>query len=167
LAEDERLARVELESKVAWRRIGQREKSHMASYLNRFAGESALIVHSPNDIEASTFALDIAGALQKAKWQASEPLEILRMREGPVSFGTNPPPPTGVQVWSTEDKTSREAALALVDQLTAMGFDANLSTEAASLLKIHPEPHRIVVSVEHKPEGAQGEYKLRQQASWR
>jgi len=165
LAEDERLARVELESKVAWRRLGAKEQSQIASHLKQFSGEPALIAHSPNDIEAATFATEIATALQMAGWKVPEPLEILSLREGPVPLGTNPPLPTGVRVWSTGDETGRKAALAVVGELTSRGFDAAVSKDISSLLGIHPTPTRVVLSVEHKPEGAQGEYKLRRVGS--
>jgi hypothetical protein len=163
LAEDERLARVELESKVAWRRIDPKAQSELASHLSRFAKEPALIAYNPNDVEASTFASDIALTLHAAKWDVTEPLAVLSLREGPVPFGTNPRLPTGVLVWCTDDEASRTAATALVEQLSSRGFDAIISPERRNLLGIHPTTTRVVMSVEHKPEGAQGEYKLRQQ----
>jgi len=160
LAEDERTARVELESKVAWRKLDNRTQGDMASHLARFSKEPALVSYNPQDIEAASFASDIAATLHAAKWEVFDALSVLSMREGPVPFGTNPKLDTGVRVWCTADETSRRAATALVEQLSSRGFDAVISPEAKSLLGIHPTPTRVVVSVEHKPEGAQGEYKL-------
>jgi len=162
-AEDERLARVELESKVAWRRLDSHTQSDAASHLIRFAKEPALIAYNTNDIEASTFASDIAAMLHVAKWDVPEPLGMMIMREGPVPLGTNPHLPIGVLVWCTSDETSRRAATALVEQLSSRGFDAIISPEHQNLLGIHPTPTRVVIFVEHKPDGAQGEYKLRAQ----
>jgi hypothetical protein len=159
-AEDERLARVKLESKVAWRKLGPKVQSEIASNLGRFAKEPALIAYNSDDIEAATFASDVAATLHASKWDVSEPLATMKMREGPVAFGTNPPVPTEVLVWCTNDEASRKAAAALVEQLSARGFDAIISAEARDLLGIHPTPTRVVVSVEHKPEGPQGEFKL-------
>jgi hypothetical protein len=159
-AEDERTARVELESKVAWRKLDNGTQSDMASHLARFSKEPALVSYNPQDIEAASFASDIAATLHAAKRDVFDALSVLTMREGPVPFGTNPKLDTGVRVWCTADETSRKAATALVEQLSSRGFDALISPEAKSLLGIHPTPTRVVVSVEHKPQGAQGEYKL-------
>lgn len=160
-AEDERTARVRLESKVAWRRLDLNTQSEVASRLSRFAKQPALLAYSPNDVEASAFASDIAATLHTAKWDISEPLAVLSLREGPAPFGSSRPVPTGVLVWHTDDEGSRKAAIALVEQLSSRGFDAIISPEPRNLLGIHPTPTRVVVSVEHKPEGAQGEYKVR------
>jgi hypothetical protein len=165
LAEDERIARVELEDKIGWRRIGHTKQAKMASHLSRFPSESALIAYDPNDLEAATFAWDLAAMLRTARWDVSEPLEALSMREGPVPFGTNPPLSTGVRVWSTDDQISRNAALAIVKELSSSGFDAAISSDATALRWVQPTPTRVLVSVEHKPEGAQGGAKLRQQHS--
>jgi hypothetical protein len=135
-------------------------KPEIASRLTRFAKEPALISYNPNDIEALYFASDIAKAIHIAKWDVAEPLAVLSLREGPVPFGTTPLLKTGVLVWSTDDKESREAATALVGQLSSRGFDATISSDAKGLLVIHPTTTRVVVSVEHKPEGPQGELKL-------
>jgi hypothetical protein len=164
-AEDERTARVELESKVAWRKLDKRTQGDMASRLARFTKEPSLVSYNPQDIEAASFASDIAAALHAAKWDVFDAMSILSMRGGPVPFGTNPQLDTGVRVWSTEDEASRNAAASLVEQLSSRGFDAVMSPEVKGLLGIHPTPTRVVVSVEHKPEGAQGEYKQRAQAA--
>jgi hypothetical protein len=56
---------------------------------------------------------------------------------------------------------SRKAATALVEQLSLRGFDATISPEQKGLLAIYPTSTRVVLTVGRKPEGAQGEYKLR------
>ena len=162
-AEDERTARVELESKVAWRNLNKQVRFEMASRLAKFSGEPALVSHNPEDIEAASFASDIAAILHEAKWKVFDAMAVLGMRAGPVPFGTHPQLDTGVRIWATDDENSHEAAVALVAQLSSRGFNAVMSPEAKSLLYIHPTPTRVVISVDHKPEGAQGEYKLRAQ----
>jgi hypothetical protein len=160
LAEDERLARVQLERKVAWRKIDEQSQDAIASDLVQFSKEPSLVSYNPQDIEAESFASDITTALHKAEWGVFDAMPVLAMREGPLPFGTNPKLDTGVHVWSTDDETSRKAATALVKQLSSRGFDAVMSAEAKGLLGIHPTSTRVVVSVEHKPEGPQGEFKL-------
>ena len=121
------------------------------------------MAYNTQDIEATSFASDIAAMLHAAKWDVPEPLGMTVMREGPVPLGTNPRLPTGVVVWCTSDEPSRTAATALVGELSSRGFDAIISPEHQNLLGIHPTPTRVVIFVEHKPEGPQGEYKLRAQ----
>lgn len=162
-AEDERTARVELESKVAWRSLNKLARSEIAFHLAQFSKQPALISYNPQDVEAASFASDIAAALHEAKWDVFDAMAVLKMREGPVPFGTNPQLDTGVRIWSTDDANSRKAATVIVAQLSFHGFDAVMSDDAKSLLSIHPTPTRVVISVEHKPEWAQGEYKLRAQ----
>jgi hypothetical protein len=128
--------------------------------LDQFAKEPALVSYNADDIEAADFASDVASVLHTARWDVFEALAMMKMREGPVAFGTNSPVPRGVLVWPTSDKISIQAATALVEQLRAYGFDAVMSAEARPLLGIHPTPTRVAISVEHKPEGPQGEYKL-------
>jgi len=163
-AEDARMARAELEAKVAWRRLEPKVQSETAAHLSAFAREPALVAYDPNDVEASAFASDIASTLHAAKWDVAEPLAVQSQREELVPFESDSHVPTGVLVWCTADERSRRAASALVDQLTAHGFDAIISPDK-NLLGIHPTPTptHVVISVEHKPDAAQGEYKLRTQ----
>ena len=161
--EDERLARVKIEERVAWRKLDPKARSEIALHLSRFAKEPALIAYNPNDAEAFNFASDIAATLHAAEWEVSvaEPVAVLSLREEPGAFETNRPLPTGVLVWRSDDEVSRKAATALVEQLSLRGFDATISPEQKGLLRLYPTSTRVVLTVAHKPEGAQGEYKLR------
>ena len=161
--EDERLARVKIEERVAWRKLDPKARSEIALHLSRFAKEPALIAYSPNDAEAFNFASEIAATLHAAKWEVAvaEPVAILSLREEPGAFEANRPPSTGVLVWRSDDEVSRKAATALVEQLSLRGFDATISPEQKGLLRLYPTSTRVVLTVAHKPEGAQGEHKLR------
>jgi hypothetical protein len=157
-AEDERLARIKIEERVAWRRLTKDQQSEIGLRLKPFSGQVALVQYDGNDIEEYEFGLDIASALQLAQWRISEPLGMLMMREGPVSLGTNPPIETGVMIKSTGDKIARNASDALLHELLVRGFDVSRSPENDS------RPQSVVfVIMEHRPEGAQGEAKLRKQ----
>jgi len=161
--ENERLARVKIEERVAWRKLDPKAQSEIALHLSRFAKEPALIAYNPNDMEAFNFASDIAATLHAAKWEVAiaEPLAVHNLREEPAAFATNRPPSTGVLVWRSEDEVSRKAATALVEQLSLRGFDATISPEQKGLLELYPTSTRVVLAVAHKPDGAQGEYKLK------
>src|SRR5207302_1331132 len=130
LAEDERLARIKIEEDVAWRRLTKDQQTKIASHLELFSSETALLQYNLNDVEADSFASDIASALQKAKWKkVFEPLAVMTTREGPVSLGTNPPIDRGVIIISTGDKISHDASEAIRNMLERFGFDAIRGTK--------------------------------------
>ncbi|MHB8539683.1 MAG: hypothetical protein ACYDCD_01890 [Candidatus Acidiferrales bacterium] len=158
VAEDERLARVEVEQEVAWRRLRKDQISQIGTQLGAFAGQQASLLFSPDDVEADDFALQIAEALNLAKWNVSEPMAVLAIRAGFVPLGTNPPIPRGVTISSTRDQAARDASDAVFQDLKAFGFDASSSPET------EPGSHSVVfIFVKHRPEGAQGEAKLREE----
>lgn len=155
-AEQERLARVKLEERIAWRSLTAEQQSQIGSVLRRFAGQLALIQYNVNDLEAETFGDDIASALQTADWRVSEPLAILEMREGPVPLGTNPPLETGVTIISTRDQISRDAGASLWHEISVRGFDCTISPQTDA--RTTPT---VFVMVELRPHGPQGAAKLR------
>src|SRR5262249_44734132 len=119
-AEQERLARVKIEERVAWRRLTKDQQSEIASRLRRFSGETASVWFNQGDIEGSTFASEIASMLQEAKWSlVSPPSSLMTMGAGPVE--------TGVTLASTGDKASRDASEVIVRELVTLGFDATKS----------------------------------------
>jgi hypothetical protein len=157
-AEDERLARIKIEERVAWRRLTKDQQSEIGLRLRPFSGLESLVQYDVNDIEEYEFGLDIASSLHIAQWRISEPLGMLMMREGPVPLGTNPPIETGVTIKSTGDKIARDASNALLHELLIRGFDVRRSPENDSRSQ-----SVVFVILEHRPEGAQGEAKLRKQ----
>jgi hypothetical protein len=157
-AKREELARIEIEDKVAWRRLSKQEQGKLASKLAPFIPQVGRTWYNVNDLEASTFAADIASALHNAKWEVAEPQSFVKLREGPVPLGTNPPIETGVIVVSTGEARSRAAADALVSELVSFGFDATKSPTIDDR-----KVPALFINVEHRPEGAQGEAKLRAQ----
>jgi hypothetical protein len=157
-AEQERLARIEIEEIVAWRSLSKQQQIEIASRLKPFSGQEALLQYNINDLEAEDFALDIATALQLSIWKVHEPLAMLLASAGPVPLGTNLRLPRGIIVSSTGDQSARDASEAISHELNVRGFDAEKS------LRTELRPKSMVfISVEHRPEGPQGEAKLRQQ----
>jgi hypothetical protein len=155
-AEGERLARIRLEEALAWRRLSQQQQDALAASLAHFSVNRAWLIYNANDIEAFGFASDLAHALKK--WNSTEPEPILKMSEGPVPVGAQPPPPRGVVVSTTGEKGNNEAADALVKRLNALGFDASRSPHPL-IDQQRPSP-TVFVSVELRPEGPQGGAKL-------
>jgi hypothetical protein len=155
-AEDERLARLKIEDAVAWRRLGKPQISELGSELAMFSRQLTAVVYNVSDLEAYSFASDIDVALHEfAHWNIGEPQPILKMREGPVNFGTNPPLERGVVIASTSDDGSRAAAKSLVKKLSALGFDSVLGKEFGAAKPT------VQIMVEPRPVGAQGAAKLR------
>ncbi len=158
LAQDETLARLQLEAELAWRRISKDSQSAIADHLIHLPKQMAQISYNPADLEAQSFALDIASALRAAKWEAFEPQAIANMHQVLVTLKTDIPLETGVTVTSTKSRTSRTAANALVHEMSALGFDATLSPT-----KFQQNTSTIFIFVSRRPDGVQGEFKLRRQ----
>jgi len=78
------------------------------------------------------------------------PSSVSTIGSGPVE--------TGVTIASTGDEASRNASGMLVRDLVALGFDAAKSPTIES----RPVP-MVIVTIEVRPEGPQGEAKLRAQ----
>jgi hypothetical protein len=122
--------------------------------------------------------VDIAGTLKLAHWMPTEPEALMKMFMGPVNFGTNKLP-RGVVVTSTPDSLSENAAKALVQELVNAGFDATsgppvpLGTSPGQSVgqdamrangSLPNKRPTVFVSVEPRPDGPQGDAKLRAEA---
>jgi hypothetical protein len=160
-AESERLARVQLEEAISWRRLTAESRAKLSSRLTRFSGQYAWLIYNLNDVEAFGFASDLAGALHLAKWEPTEPESIMKMVEGPIPLGTHAPLERGVIISNTGDKASSDAADALVSELVVLGFDARKSPSPA--IKRNETRPTVFISVEPRPEGPQGDAKIRTQ----
>jgi hypothetical protein len=174
--EHERLARVEIEERVEWRRLSDREISDIGQALNIFVGRGAYFIYPQNDEEAASFTADIKTALCAANWQILGSVSQVQIIQSgpeptPCSARRIRPSATGVIVaYKTEIPNShpeenslrKEAALALVNELSERGFDAvsqpDVSGQANSL-----GVEDIAVKVRHRPEGPQGAAKLRRE----
>jgi hypothetical protein len=158
MAETEHLARVEIEARVAWRRLSARQKADIGSALaRRFADQPVSFWFSAGDTESSWFAADLAEAVQAARTlRVNAPATLITMMEsgrlGPIRRSD-----TGVRVQSTKDERSRQLADAIIHELTVRGFDAARQTDPP--FDPNPVP-QVWVYVEPRPDGPQGEYKL-------
>jgi hypothetical protein len=148
-AEDERLKRVEIEERVEWRRLTKDQQRKIGAALQGFSGEIVSLGYNVHDVEAFLFASDIAAALHSASWKVSGP-------GGAFMFGGSPI--TGVNIETTGDTLSRSSGLMLQQALSGLGFDSQLSLTGGP-----QSPPRNMVFVESRPEGSQGEAKLREQ----
>jgi hypothetical protein len=152
----ERHARIEIEERVAWRRLTNEQQSEIGKRLSSFSGQLASIWYNAGDQEGALFATDISKALQMAKFKVFAPASKLDFAGGGRQEQTAVE--TGVIVMSTTDETSRKASGAIVKELSALGFDTSIPRR--ELLPKRPEPI-VIITVEFRPVGPQGEAKLR------
>src|ERR1035438_9449745 len=164
-AEAERLARVELEQSIAWRRLNQETRDKLASKLRHFSVARSWLLYNMNDVEAFNFGADLVLALKSATWNPTEPESLIKINEGPVPPGTNPALARGVVVSSTGEKANEEAADALVAAISSLGFDCTKSPRPV-IREQHLSP-TVFVMIEPRPEGPQGNAKLRAEAKKR
>lgn len=96
-AEGERLARIKIEARVAWRHLTNREKADIGAKLVGFANqERASLWYQVGDPEASMFASDLSEALRAAHIVVAPPGGILDFAEGGRFGGPVNPMETGV-----------------------------------------------------------------------
>jgi hypothetical protein len=152
--EAERLARIEIEERVASRRIPEKKRAEIARRLTPFAGQTVSTWSHAGDREGAVFASDISAILEAAHWDVYAPASKMDFaaagRRGRTAI------PTGVIVASSSHDTSVKASNALIRELLALGFDAikspTFEKQAAPI---------VIINVEARPEGAQGDAKLR------
>jgi hypothetical protein len=161
--EKERKDRLELEARVAWRKIPEDQQTRLSLRLRQFHDMEARLVFMAGDLEGQSFASDIAAMLHKSGWFVPiKPGSVMEF----ANFGDKYIPgeqakKTGLEVDSSTHEISRKAAEAIVHELNAIGFDAVYNGVKR---KFDPNARPIVyVTVYSKPEHAQGEAKTRQQ----
>lgn len=157
--EDERMARVELEDKVAWRVLNEGQQTDLKTDLGRFSGQLTECSFLSSDTEAFSFSSDIAIALRAAHWQVIPPNpNVIAMKETSLPTAASPIETIdfGVEVVSTSDTAATSAAHAVAEELEKLGFDAHFKPSTQ-----RPQASRVWIMVQHRPLGPQGEAKLR------
>ncbi len=164
----------ELEDSISWRKIPLPKRTSLAASLKPYGGQVAWLTYNMNDIEANDFGEEIADVLEAAHWVPTEPEALMKMFEGPVNPGTNRPP-RGVIIQS--NPASEKAAKALSKELMAAGFDTTLGptvplghvpgqalgvdVTSASAGNFALNRPLVYISIEPRPNGPQGDAKLR------
>jgi hypothetical protein len=157
-SEHERLARVKVEARVAWRHLTERQKAEFGNKLRNFANQVHVSMwYQAGDTEAAMFAAELTEALRAANIAVAPPGGILDLAEGGHFGGPVNPMETGVILQSTKDELSRSLADAIIKELIVRGFDA---TRRKSPPVDKPLP-QVWVTVQPRPEGPQGEFKLK------
>jgi len=160
--EDEKMARVELQDKVAWRSFSQEQRKALIPALTGFAGQLANCSFLSSDMEAFSFSSEIAIALRAAKWRVVPPNpNVITMKETSLPTIQSPTEKIdfGVEVVSTSDATAVAAARAVAHELNVLGFDAQFRSTPQL-----PQESTVWITVQHRPLDPQGEAKLRSEA---
>ena len=144
-----------LQAKMLPRRLTKAQQETLASDVGSLAPQSASVWYGAGDKESENFSWDIASALNAAGWKVFSPASTATLAQSGKPFGSIPRLQTGVVVSSNKDGPSMKAADALAAELLALGFDARKAEEIGS----GHEP-LVVVTVQARPDGAQGEMKL-------
>ena len=122
-AEEERLARVKLEAKIAPRSLTQLQQNDLTSLLAGLPKQTGTIIASPSTPESEWFSRVLTAPLKMAGWE----ITIL-----PGSATATLLQPTGVVIQYSadfnipvQDQPERsKAAVALADALKSLGIDA-------------------------------------------
>jgi len=144
-----------LQAKMTPRRLTQEQQERLASGVKPLAPQLASVWYGAGDKESENFSWDIASALNAAGWRVFSPASTATLAQSGKPFGTIPRLQTGVVVGSNSDEPSVKAADAVVRELSALGFDARKASKTGD----RAEPV-VVVTVEARPAGAQGDQKL-------
>jgi hypothetical protein len=144
-----------LQAKMLPRKLTKAQQEILASDVSSLAPQAASVWYGAGDKESENFSWDIASALNAAGWKVFSPASTATLAQSGKPFGSIPRLQTGVVVSSNKDAPSMKAADALAKELSALGFDARKAENIGN----GPEPI-VVVTVEARPEGAQGEMKL-------
>jgi hypothetical protein len=144
-----------LQSKMAPRRLTQEQQERLASGVRPSAPQLASVWYGAGDKESENFSWDIATALNAAGWKVFSPASTATLAQSGKPFGTIPRLQTGVVVISNIDQASVKAADSVVEELSALGFDAR----KASTTGDRTEP-LVVITVQARPDGPQGDQKL-------
>ncbi len=144
-----------LQAKMVPRRLTKAQQERLASGVRFLAPQLASVWYGAGDKESENFSWEIASALNAAGWRVFSPASMATLAQSGKPFGTIPRLQSGVVVSTNKDELSMKAADALVRELSALGFDARKSANIGN----GPEPI-VVVTVQARPDGAQGELKV-------
>src|SRR5437870_10468952 len=144
-----------LQGKMVPRRLTKEQQERLASGVSSLAPQLASVWYGAGDKESENFSWDIASALNAAGWRVFSPASTATLAQSGKPFGSTYRLQTGVVVSSTSDEPSVKAADVVVRELSAVGFDARKASKTGD----RAEP-LVVVSVEARPAGAQGDQKL-------
>jgi hypothetical protein len=159
LAEDERLARVQIEEALAPRRLSEGQELAIGKSLRHFKGQAAQMVYDGGNSEAQAFSIDIWRALKQAEWHVYFPATMWSGtkfgREDSLGVVGRELAYEGVEIFPSE--TGNKAARELAAELNRLGFGAVVEKQPAP----RKDADGMQITVVTRPLGPQGAAKLR------
>jgi len=144
-----------LQAKMLPRKLTKEQQETFTSDVSSLAPQSASVWYGAGDKESENFSWEIASVLNAAGWKVFSPASTAILAQSGKPFGAIPRLQTGVVVGSNKDGPSMKAADALAKELSALGFDTRKAADVGN----GTEP-LVVITVQARPEGPQGEMKL-------
>src|SRR5206468_2340139 len=71
--EKEKSARLEIEGRVAWRRLDKLQQQALTNHLNRYSGVLAVVWFNSGDYEGALFTDDLVETFKASKWGVQGP----------------------------------------------------------------------------------------------
>ena len=149
---------MKIEAGVAFRQLSERQKHDIGTKVEQFSSVAvASVWFNASTHEAEVFADDISETLQFGHIRVQPASGMMEMRENSKFGDPVHMPLAGVRVQSTKHDGARKFAALMVDELNRLGFDTERTTDPPFDDKPLPQ---IWITVEYRPKGPQGEYKL-------
>jgi hypothetical protein len=139
-----RIEELETQIQVLWektrsRTIDQTTAAKMADYLRQFGGRRVVVSCVPDDIEAFTYANQLANVLREAGWDALGPEKTTIFGEAPAM---------GVRLFVRGGVLAPEAARFLIDAFTRFNIPYQSGIAPSDAI---PDPATTELFVSHKP----------------
>ncbi len=135
-AESDRLARVQLEQKMAWRHLSAKQRAELPKAFAPLKGVAVVLSAQATDPEASGFAKEIEAALQEAGIKVSNQIGLIMAATGVL--------PSGLWIQVTPDDLSKQQGLALLRALQSEGIAARGALLPAPKPEKDKPPNRTV-----------------------
>jgi len=128
IAEQERLARLRIEERLAWRRVSPKEHSAIVAALKQYAGTRVYVVKL-GDPEAGVFADDLMKTLTDSKWAVAE-----------RDMGTVVPTPYGLQCRIDETTPAGKSLAKALSSLPTAQIVPVSGSDALLIVGLRPQP---------------------------
>ena len=130
---------IALREQTRTRRIDQETAAKLVEYLRQAGGQRVVVSCVPDDVEAFTYANQIANLLREAGWEALGPEKTTIFGEAPAM---------GVRLFVRSGVVAPDAARILLDALTRFNIPFQSGIAPSDAI---PDPATTELFVSHKP----------------
>lgn len=143
-AEADHLARVQIERKMAWRHLTEKQRANLAQLFAPLSGHNVMISAQSSDPEASGFAHEIADTLKSAGVKVDERFGVIFPEGGNL--------PLGIAIEVTPDEISEREGGVLQGALQSEGLSAPGLLLRPPQGNSPPPPRTVEIFVGARPE---------------